>query len=155
MRWPALLLLTLPIAAHAAPAQLVVSVASGAHETVTYRYPLEAVKQELDLRESARYDVALKDKATGRDVCREAQYKTGLLLTLRPLAANGSGSQSVEVVGQVSELASLTDGAKLSCGTNQEISLAHRAFSDTVVVEQNRSRAIVIDGQHTVILKMQ
>jgi len=155
MRLPALLLLSLPLSAHAAPAQLVVSVASGAHETVTYSYPLETVKQELDLRESARYDVALKDKATGRDVCREAQYKTGLLLTLRPLTDSAADAHSVEVVGQVSELTSLTDGSALSCGKNQEISLAHRAFSDTVVVEQNRTKAIVIDGEHTVFLKIQ
>jgi len=155
MRWSALLFLLTPLAVQAAPAELNIAVASGRGEPVSYRYPLNGEKRDLDLRESGRYHVAFQDKATNSSVCREAQYKTGLFLTFRLLPKAADDAQSVEVIGQVSELAGVKDGQKLSCGTNQEVSLSHRAFSDTVVVDENRTKVIVIDGEHTVMLKIQ
>jgi hypothetical protein len=42
----------------------------------------------------------LSDTATNREICREGVYKTGLLLTMRPLPKDENGHQPVEVVGQ-------------------------------------------------------
>ncbi|KPC02213.1 hypothetical protein QO021_29130 (plasmid) [Pseudomonas amygdali pv. lachrymans] len=130
------------------------SVVSGTEEPQAYHYTLDGNKYELDIRESHRYQAAFKDGATKRDVCREAQYKTGLLLTLRALPKAADGSQPVEVVGQVSTLDSLVDGSRFTCGRNQEVNMGNKAFSDTVQVEPNRTKVVVIDGKYTVMLKV-
>ena len=155
MRWMAMFFLLSPLAVQAATEELNVTIASGSLEPVIYRYPLNQERREIDLRDSGRYQVAFKDSATKKSICREAQYKTGLSLTLRPLPKEAGAAQMVEVVGLVTKLTGVKDGERLSCGVNQEVSLSHQDFSDTVVVEENRTKAIVIDGVYTVILKIQ
>ncbi|MGP0171040.1 hypothetical protein ACSVIJ_04080 [Pseudomonas sp. NCHU5208] len=155
MRWMAMLFLFSPVVAQASTEELNVTIAYGTLEPVVYHYPLDQERREIDLRKSDRYHVAFKDTVTKKSICREAQYKTGLSLTLKPLPKEKDGGQKVEVIGLVSKLAGVTDGERLSCGLNQEVTLSHQDFSDTVLVEENRSKAIVIDGAYTVILKIQ
>ncbi|WP_439126056.1 MAG: hypothetical protein ACNJA3_29585 (plasmid) [Pseudomonas rhizophila] len=154
MRWIGFMLCLVPLVTQAATAELQVSVVSGSDEPQAYHYALDGNKYELDIRESHRYQAAFKDGATKRDVCREAQYKTGLLLSLRSLPKAADGSQPVEVIGQVSSLVSLVDGKRFSCGQNQEVNMGNKAFSDTVQVEPNRTKVVVIDGKYTVMLKV-
>lgn len=153
MRWLSALLIFAPLLANAAQ-ELQVSVVVGRDEPQAYRFPLTDTKQRLDLREKHRYHAAAKDKARKREVCTEAEYKTGLLLTLRAFPQGADGAQQVEVVGQVSNLDSVTDGVALSCGTNQVVKMSHQAFSDTVKIEPNRTKIVVIDGKYTVLLKV-
>ncbi|EPJ5561938.1 hypothetical protein ACQYZY_26990 [Pseudomonas aeruginosa] len=155
MRWMAMFFILTPLAVQAATEELNVTIASGSVEPVVYRYPLDQERREIDLRQSGRYHVAFKDTATKKVICREAQYKTGLSLTLKPLPKEDGAAQKVEVIGLVTKLAGVKDGERFSCGINQEVSLSHQDFSDTVVVEENRTKAIVIDGVYTVILKIQ
>lgn len=154
MRWIAMLLCLTPLAVSAATNELVVSVVEGNREPVAYKYPLDGDKHELDLRDSHRYDAAFKDPATSREVCREGVYKTGLLLTMRSLPKDENGNQPVEVIGQVSTFDGVKPGQKLKCGTNQEVRLSNTAFSDTVQIGQSKTRAVVIDGTYTVMMKV-
>ncbi|MCT8162814.1 hypothetical protein IYR97_25885 (plasmid) [Pseudomonas fulva] len=153
MRWIGFTLCLLPLVAHAAP-ELQVSVASGSEVPQAFKYAIDGAKYDLDLRDSHRYQAAFKDTATKRDVCREGEYKTGLLLTLRSLPKTGDGAQPVEIIGQVSKLDGVTDGQRFSCGSNQVVKMSNQAFSDTVQVEPNRTKVVVIDGKYTVILKV-
>jgi hypothetical protein len=155
MRWIALMLCLSPLAANAATNELIVSVVAGSQAPTSFKYPLDGDKHELDMRVSHRYDAAFKDTATNRDVCREGMYKTGLLLTLRSLPKDESGNQQVEVIGQVSTLDGVNPGLKLKCGTNQEVMLSNKAFSDTVRIEKNRTKVVVIDGTYTVMVKVE
>ncbi|MBM5458909.1 hypothetical protein H8F21_15185 [Pseudomonas sp. P66] len=154
MRWIGFMLCLFPLVTHAAATELQVTVASGSEEPQAFKYPIDSGKYELDLRGSHRYQAAFKDTATKRDVCREAEYKTGLLLTLRPLPKAADGSQPIEVIGQVSTLEGVTEGQRLSCGSHQVVNMSNKAFSDTVQVEAKRSKVVVIDGKYTVILKV-
>lgn len=154
MRWIGFMLCLAPFMAHAASTDLQVSVASGNDEPQAYNYPIDGSKSELDLRDSHRYQAAFKDNATKRDVCREGEYKTGLLLSLRTLPKSADGSQPVELIGQVSNLEGVTEGVKLSCGSNQVVKMSNKAFSDTVQIEPNRTKVVVIDGKFTVMLKV-
>lgn len=154
MRWIGFMLCLAPFIAHAASTELQVSVASGSEEPQAYNYAMDGTKYQLDMRDSHRYQAAFKDAATKRDVCREGEYKTGLLLSLRTLPKTADGSQPVEVVGQVSNLEGVTDGQKLACGANQVVKMKNTAFSDTVQVEPNRTKVVVIDGKYTVMLKV-
>lgn len=154
MRWIAMALCLSPLAVNAATNGLRVSVASDRAEPVSYQYPLDDDKQNLDLRASHRYDAAFKDPVTNREVCREGEYKTGLLLTLRSLPKTEDGKQPVEVIGQVSTLDGVKPGITLKCGTNQEVSISTKAFSDTIMVEKNRTKVVVIDGTYTVMVKI-
>lgn len=153
MRWLTALLIFAPLVANAAQ-ELQVSVVAGRDEPQAYRFPLNDTKQKLDLRDKHRYQAAVKDNARKREICTEAEYKTGLLLTVRALPQGTDGVQQVEVVGQVSDLDSVVDGVTLSCGTNQVVKMNHQAFSDTVQIEPNRTKIVVIDGKYTVLLKV-
>lgn len=155
MRWIALMLCLSPLAVNAATTELSVSVASGNKEPSIYNYPIDGTKHALDLRDGHRYTAAFKDPATKRVICREAEYKTGLMLTLRSLPKAADGSQPIEIIGQVSSLNGIKSGEKFQCGVNQEVSMSSKAFSDTVQVEPNRTKAVVIDGTYTVMLKTQ
>lgn len=155
MRWIALVLCLSPLAASAAAPEMTVSVVSGSNAPKAYRYPVDGDKHELDLRAIHSYDAAFEDPATKREICREGMYKTGLLLTLRALPKTEDGNQPVEVIGQVSNFDGIKPGKTLKCGTNQEVSLSTTAFSDTVQVEKDRTKVVVIDGKYTVMVKVQ
>lgn len=155
MRWIGFMLCLAPLLAQASSEDLKVSVASGANEPVAYKYSTDGSKYDLDLRVSHRYQAAFKDTATKQEVCREAEYKTGLLLKLRALPKEADGSQPIEVIGQVSALDGISEGDRLKCGTNQVVNMSNKAFSDTVRVEPNRTKAVVIDGKYTVMLSLQ
>lgn len=154
MRWFGLLLIV-PLVAQAAPGEILqVSVVSGSDTPQEYNLPLTEHNNQIDLRERHRYHVAAKDLVRKRDVCREDEYKTGLLLSIRPLGKSEDNSQPVEVVGQVSSIVSVADGQKLACGVNQVVKMKHQAFSDTVQVQPGRTKMVVIDGKYTVMLKL-
>jgi len=71
-------------------ATLEVAVSQGSQEPESYTYQLSDERQTLDLRESARYTVAVQDKARKKDICREAEYRTGMVMTLRQVEEAGA-----------------------------------------------------------------
>lgn len=154
MRWIAMLLCLSPLVAQAATSELSVSVISGKDEPAIYNFPLDGEKHELDLRDSHSRAAAFKDEVTKREICRGAEYKTGLLLTLRSLPQAEDGTNQVELIGQVSTLKGIKDGQQLKCGTNQEVSISNEAFSETILVQGERTKAVVIDGKYTVMVKV-
>lgn len=155
MRWIALVLCLSPLVASAAATEMTVSVVSGSNAPKSYKFAVDGDKHVLDLRAVHSYDAAFEDPATKREICREGMYKTGLMLTLRTLPKSEDGNQPVEVIGQVSNFNGITPGKVLKCGTNQEVSLSTTAFSDTVKVEKDRTKVVVIDGNYTVMVKVQ
>ncbi len=63
--------------------------------------PFDGQAHELDIRDSHRYHAAFVDPATKREICRDGEYKTGLVLKLRSLPIEGT-EQPIEVLGMVS-----------------------------------------------------
>lgn len=133
-------------------ATLDVAVSQGTHEPITYQYQLTDQRQTLDLRDSGRYTVAVRDVARKKDICREAEYRTGLVMTMRQVERPEKGQFKVEVVGQVSTLKALQEGAHLECGVNIQPLIENAAFSDTSVIELGKPKVLVIDGKTTLLL---
>jgi hypothetical protein len=150
MRYQALFLLFAASAANAAT--LEVAVSQGTHEPEHYTYQLSDVRQTLDLRDSARYTVAVLDKVRGKEICREAEYRTGMVMTLRQVEDAGPGQYKIEVVGQVSNLKGIDEKAKLDCGVNMQPIIDNTAFSDTSVIVAGRPKVLVVDGKTTLLL---
>lgn len=133
-------------------ATLEIAVSHGSHEPESYSYQLSDQRQTLDLRESTRYTVAVQDKSRKKDICREAEYRTGMVMTLRQVEMAGEGQYKVEVVGQVSNLKSLEEKGELSCGVNMVPLIENAAFSDTSLIEVGKPKVMVVDGKTTLIL---
>lgn len=133
-------------------ATLDVAVSQGTHEPTNYQYQLTDQRQTLDLRDSGRYTVAVHDAARKKDICREAEYRTGLVMTMRQVEQPAKGQFKVEVVGQVSTLKSLQEGSHLECGINIQPIIENAAFSDTSVIEIGKPKVLVIDGKTTLLL---
>ncbi|MFL1449311.1 hypothetical protein ACI77O_13020 [Pseudomonas tritici] len=150
MRYQTLILLLAAGSANAAT--LEVSVSQGSSQAERYSYNLSAERQTLDLREPGRYTIAVHDKARKKDICREAEYRTGMVMTLREVAKPAPGQYQVEVVGQVSNLKSIEEKERVSCGTNMVPVITNSAFSDTSLIEVGKPKAMVVDGQTTLVL---
>lgn len=150
MRYPAFLLLLAVGSVNAAT--LDVAVSQGTQEPARYSYQLNDDRHTLDLRDSERYTVAVRDKVRKKDICREAEYRTGMVVNLRKVDQPDPGQYMVEVVGQVSSLQSLEQGEALSCGTNMVPHIDNRAFSDTSVIQAGKPKVIVVDGKTTLLL---
>ncbi len=151
MRYIPLLLALFAGAAQATPV-MEVSVVQGASEPEKYRFDLNGKRHEIDLRESHRYAAAFHDKASKKDICRDGQYHTGLLLTLRDVPDESSDARAIEVIGQVSTLKKSIPGETYSCGQNTIIDIGNSAFSDTARVRPNRTKVMVIDNNWTVFV---
>jgi hypothetical protein len=130
----------------------VVDVSISKGDTHAYRthYDLTPARHSIDLRDSHPYHVAVRDKVRGRDICRESDYRTGLHLTFRDTGEGTEAAYSMEVIGQVSSLGSITPGETLSCGQNSEVLMNNKAFSDTFQIQPGTPKAIVIDNTWTV-----
>jgi hypothetical protein len=150
MRYPALLLLFAVGSANAATLEVVVS--RGSYEPESYTYQLKGEPQTLDLRESDRYTVAVEDKSRKKDICREAEFRTGLVMTLRDVDKPATGQYKIEFVGQVSHLKSLEEKGRLDCGANMVPVIENSAFSDTSVIEVGKQRVMVVDEKTTLLL---
>ena len=150
MRYQALFLLFAVGTANATT--LEVEVSQGSHETERYTYQLTDERQTLDLRESGRYTVAIQDKIRAKEICREAEFRTGIMMTLRQVEKPAHGKYLVEVVGQVSKLKRLEEKEHLDCGTNMVPIIENAAFSDTSLIEVGRPKAMVVDGKTTLLL---
>lgn len=150
MRYTAFLLLLASLSANAAT--LEVSVAEGNQKPQKYTYTLNGERQRLDLRESHRYNVAFQDKASRKEICREAEYRTGLVVALRDVEKVGETQYKMEVIGQLTNLDGIVNGEAISCGVNQSPSLSNRAFSDTSVLEVNKTKVLVVDRTTTLLL---
>jgi xanthine dehydrogenase iron-sulfur cluster and FAD-binding subunit A len=150
MRFQALILGFLAGTANAA--SLEVAVSEGGNEPLKFSYPLTNVRQTLDLRDSGRYTVAIKDKARGKEICREAEYRTGMVMTLRRVDSEDPGSYKVEVVGQVSSLKAIERKEQLGCGVNMQPVIENAAFSDTSVLLPGKPKVMVVDGKTTLLL---
>lgn len=133
-------------------ATLEVAVSQGTHEPTTYQYQLTDKRQTLDLRDSGRYTIAVHDAARKKDICREAEYRTGLVMNMRQVERPEKGQYKVEVVGQVSTLKALQEGVHLDCGVNMQPIIENAAFSDTSVIELGKPKVLVIDGKTTLLL---
>lgn len=150
MRYQVLILLMAASNAHAAT--LEVAVSHDSYDLERYTYQLNGNRQTLDLRDSDRYRVAFKDTATNKMICRDAEYRTGLTMTLRDVEKQEDGRYKIEVIGQVSNLKSMQSQGKLDCGENMVPVIENRAFSDTSVLDVGRPKVMVIDGKTTMIL---
>tara|TARA_R110002124_G_scaffold128157_10_gene288637 strand:+ start:10694 stop:11158 length:465 start_codon:yes stop_codon:yes gene_type:complete len=147
------LLLTLLLAASASnAAHLELTVSEGQTQPTTYTYPLSGDLQSLDLRSDHRYDVAIKDDVRNKEICREADYRTGMMLSLRYVDPSPEGKYQIEILGQISSLSSIDVDATLSCGVNQTPTLEYLAFSETSILEIDKTKVLVIDGQTTLLL---
>lgn len=135
-------------------ATLDIAVSQGSHEPVTYQYKLSDQRQTLDLRDSNRYTVAVQDKARNKDICREAEYRTGMVMTMRQVENPAAGQYKVEVVGQVSTLKNLEQKGRLDCGVNQLPVIDNAAFSDTSIIEVGKPKVMVVDGKTTVLMTL-
>lgn len=133
-------------------ATLEVEVSQGSHVSERFTYQLTDQRQTLDLRESGRYPVAIHDKARKKDICREAEYRTGIMMTLRQVEKPADGKYLVEVVGQVSKLNALEEKGRLDCGANVVPVIENAAFSDTSLIEVGRPKVMVVDGKTTLLL---
>lgn len=131
---------------------LEIAVTEGRSEPQRFSYNLSSDRQTLDLRDSHRYTAAVKDVARKKEICREAEYRTGMLMTLREVEKVSDTQFKIEIIGQTSTLKSLAKGDQLSCGLNQIPDIENRAFSDTSVLEMDRTKAVVVDGKTTLLL---
>jgi hypothetical protein len=150
MRYKALLLLCAVGTANAATLEVVVS--RGSYEPETYTYHLNGEQQTLDLRESDRYPVAIEDKSRKKDICREAEYRTGMVMAFRDVEKPAAGQYKIEVVGQVSHLKALEEKGRLGCGPNMVPVIDNTAFSDTSLIEVGRQRVMVVDEKTTMLM---
>jgi hypothetical protein len=133
-------------------ATLSVAVSQGSHEPVSYQYQLNDRPQTLDLRDSGRYTVAIQDQTRKKEICREAEYRTGMVMTLRQIEKPADGQYKIEVVGQVSNLKSIEEKGQLDCGVNMVPIIENTAFSDTSVIEVGKPKVMVVDGKTTLLL---
>lgn len=133
-------------------ANLEVAVSQGAQEPIKYTYLLTSEWQTLDLRDSGRYTVAIKDKARGKEICREAEYRTGMVMKLRRIDDAAPGQYKVEVVGQVSSLKGIEKKEQLGCGVNMQPLIENAAFSDPSLLEPGKPKVLVVDGTTTLLL---
>jgi xanthine dehydrogenase iron-sulfur cluster and FAD-binding subunit A len=140
------------VAGTANAASLEVAVSQGGNEPQKFSYPLTSERQTLDLRDSGRYTVAIKDKTRGKEICREAEYRTGMVMTLRRVDGDDPDSYKVEVVGQVSNLKALDRREQLACGVNMQPVIENAAFSDTSVLVAGKPKVLVVDGKTTLLL---
>jgi len=150
MRYPALLFLLAASSTHAA--MLEISVTEGGRAPEKFVYELNGERQSLDLRDSHRYSAAFKDKTTNREICREAEYRTGMMMALRDVEKVSGSQYKIEIVGQLSTLEDMEVGEALTCGVNQIPSLVNRAFSDTSVLEIDKTKIMVVDRNVTLLL---
>ncbi|HHH9441210.1 TPA: hypothetical protein ACP32N_003147 [Pseudomonas aeruginosa] len=148
-----LLPLLIAFSGAAAANQAEVSVIVGRNEPVVFNVPLDGELHAMDLRDSHSYSAAFTDPATKREICRDGEYKTGLVLSLRSLPNEGD-DQPLEVVGMVTTLTSITNGAALKCGINQEVKLANRSLSEMLRLVPNKTKPMVIDGKWTVLVRL-
>lgn len=153
MRFAPLLLLAFAGLAQATSV-MEVTVIEGTQVPVKYRFDMDGSRHELDLRDSHRYNAAFNDPATKKDICRESEYRTGLILTLRDMPEYAGAERQIELVGQVSKLKSLTPGSTLSCGQNTVVDMENKAFPEITVVKQNRTKVLVIDNSWTVFISV-
>jgi hypothetical protein len=158
MRYTPILLASLALTAQAAQAapELNISVIHGQAEPSTYRFDLNEQRREIDIRERHRYNAAFHVPKTNEDICRDGEYKTGLMFTAKyvPSAKDNTADVQypIELIGQISSLKDSKPGIELSCGRNTEIEMINRAVSDTVFVKPNRPKGVVIDNDWTIIL---
>lgn len=150
MRYTFLILML--AAGTASAAQLDIAVSEGAMKPQTYSYSLSGESQTLDLRDSNRYNVAFLDKGRGKEICRQAEYRTGTMLSMRELEHEEDESYKVEIIGQISKLLFMDEGVQLACGVNQAPKLEIRAFSETTELQADRTKVLVIDGTTTLLL---
>lgn len=150
MRYQALLLFFAACSAQAAT--LEVAVSQGSSEPERFTYQLSDERQTLDLRDSGRYTVAIQDAVRKKQICREAEYRTGMVMTLRQVEISEDGHYKIEIVGQVSNLKSIEEEGRLDCGVNMKPVIENTAFSDTSVIEVGRPKAMVVDGKTTLLL---
>jgi hypothetical protein len=150
MRYSALFLLLAAGSTNAA--SLEISVSQGNHEPEFFTYNLTDQPQTLDLRESERYTVAMKDIVRGKEICREAEFRSGMIISLRLVDKPADGQYKVEVIGQISNLKSIDEKERLSCGVNQVPVIENLAFSDTLLVEASKTKVMVVDGTTTLLL---
>lgn len=152
MRYQALLLLLAVGSANAAT--LEVAVSQGTEKPMLYTYQLTGERQTLDLRDSDRYTVAIHDSARKKDICRDAEYRTGMVMNLRDVEKPENGKYKIEIVGQVSHLKSITVQGTLDCGSNMVPVIENTAFSDTSVITVGQQKAMVVDGKTTLLLNI-
>ena len=133
-------------------ANLEVAVSQGSQEPIKFTYPLTSERQTLDLRDSGRYMVAIKDKARGKEICREAEYRTGMVMNFRLVEDATPDLYKVEVVGQVSSLKGMEKKEQLGCGVNMQPLIENAAFSDTSVIQAGKPKVLVVDGTTTLLL---
>ncbi|MPQ69254.1 hypothetical protein [Pseudomonas sp. MWU12-2323] len=150
MRYQALLLLFAVGSANAAT--LEVAVSQGSNEPKSYTYQLNGESQTLDLRDSTRYTVAVEDKVRKKDICREAEYRTGMVMTIRDVEKPAKGQYKIELVGQLSNLKALEEKGKLDCGVNMVPIIENSAFSDSSVIEEGKTKVLVVDEKTTLLL---
>lgn len=131
-----------------------VSVIEGNHAPQKFTFALSDSREHVDLRSDNSYTAAFRDPATKKDICRDGVFRTGLLLTLRPIEAAEKNEAPLEIVGMVTNLKGLVPGEALSCGTNHTPELETTDFSDTVVLKKTRTKFIVIDTKYTVLLTL-
>lgn len=135
--------------------QMDVSIVHGSAAPVKFSYPVNEIRQHADLRVSNEYMAAFTDPHTKKDICRAGMYQTGMLLTLEPKGAvSEDGLVPVEIVGQLSTLKEIKKGKTLACGTQEDVSLANKAFSDTVNLKLNKTKVVVIDTAWTVLVTL-
>jgi hypothetical protein len=160
MRYTPILLALLALSAQAAQAmpQLSVTVIHGTAEPKKFTYELNEQRREIDMRASFPYSAAFRDPITKKDICRDGEYKTGLMFTARYVpSAKKDGADvlyPIELIGQISDLKDSKPGIELSCGRNTEIEMVNRAMSDTVFVKPNRPKGVVIDNNWTIFLNV-
>ncbi len=117
----------------------------------SFNYVMRDDLQTLDLREQHYYDAAFHDPVTKKDICRPGLYMTGLQVAFKSVPKSPA---SVELLGNVSSVKSITDGAKLSCGTHQVVDMKNQAFSQFVDLKPLRPKALVIDKKWTLIITL-
>ena len=138
----------------ASAATLEVTVTEKLSSPVKYSYELNGTKHKLDLRDAHRYQVAVHDEVRKKDICRDAEYRTGLMMTFNDVNTRSTQEYIIEVVGQISSLDEVEITDRLACGPNQAPKLVHRAFSDTSAIKPGKSKVIVIDGDTTLLLSV-
>lgn len=146
-------LVTAVISGYASAVPVVeVSVSQGSSQIYHSYTELSDGRHSIDLRDSVPYQVAVKDKVRNRDICRDSDYRPGLFLTFRDTGEGTEGAYSMEVIGQVSSLKSMTPGETLSCGQNTVVEMETKAFSDTSQIQVGKPKVIVIDNSWTVLV---
>ena len=129
-----------------------VAVIEGSHAPQKFSFVLGDNREHIDLRTDNTYAAAFRDPSTKKEICRDGVYRTGLLLTLKPIEATDEDETALEIIGYVTNLKALVPGETLSCGTNYTPEFDTTDFSDKVVLKKNRPKVIVIDTKYTVLV---